>query len=283
MRVIRAIVCVALVLSTTVCAAQGAKEPDAAKESDAAKQRQEKRMDLMRGRVQKLSAMGMGDEKLEFSAEPLLRYNDLARDVADASLWTLGQKGRPRALLVVEVYWKENFVHYEFTGVADSPRLVRGPFFEWKPRAASFIWLKLEGEAPPHGTQSVRRRQFKQVAEKFSASEDWQGQTSQLRLMPRPILEYQDKEKGVIEGEVFVWAHGTNVEILMFLEARQGEDGAKHWVAGFRRVSGADLHVDHKGQDFWDNVRGPRRSQDDSFYAPRESLTATEREAFAPQ
>src|SRR5687768_6309241 len=98
-RDIRAIVWVVAVLSTTVCAAQ------AVKESDAAKERQEKRMDLMRKRVQALSAMGKGDEKLEFSAEPLLRYNDLARDVADASVWALGPKGRPRAVLVVEVYW----------------------------------------------------------------------------------------------------------------------------------------------------------------------------------
>ena len=149
MRVIRAIVWVAAVLSTTVCAAQASKE----KESDSAKQRQEKRMDLMRGRVQALSAMGQGDEKLEFSAEPLLRYNDLARDVADASVWSLGQKGRPRAVLVVEFYWKENFVQYEFPVVADPPRLVRGPFFEWKPRVAPFTWLKLEGEAPPHATR----------------------------------------------------------------------------------------------------------------------------------
>jgi hypothetical protein len=278
MRVIRAIVWVAAVLSTTVCAAQASKE----KESDSAKQRQEKRMDLMRGRVQALSAMGQGDETLEFSAEPLLRYNDLARDVADASLWAVGRKGRPRALLVVEVYWKEDFVHYEFTGVAEPPRLVRGAFFEWKPRAAPFTWLKLEGEAPPHATQGIRRRQIRQAAEKFSASEEWRGQTSQLRLMPQPILQYEDKEKGVIEGAVFVWAHGTNVEILMYLEGRQGEDGAKHWVAGFMRVSGADLHVDYNGQDFWKSLQGAR-SQDDSYYAPRESLTVVEREAFAPQ
>jgi hypothetical protein len=143
--------------------------------------------------------------------------------------------------------------------------------------------LKLEGEVPPHATRSIRRRQITQAAEKFSASEEWRGQTSQLRLMPRPILQYEDQEKGVIEGAVFVWAHGTNVEILMYLEARQGEDGAKHWVAGFRRVSGADLHVDYNGQDFWNDVRGMRRSQDYSYYAPRESLTVAEREAFAPQ
>jgi hypothetical protein len=185
-------------------------------------------------------------------------------------------------VLVVEFYWKENFVHYEFTGVAEPPRLVRGPFFEWKPRIAPFTWLKLEGEAPPHDTVSIRRRQIRQAAEKFSASEEWRGQTSQLRLMPQPILQYEDKEKGVIEGAVFVWAHGTNVEILMYLEGRQGEDDAKHWVAGFKRVSGADLHVDYNGQDFWKSVQGAR-GQDDSYYAPRESLTVAEREAFAPQ
>ena len=240
-------------------------------------------MEIMRGRVRALSAMGTGDEKLEFSAEPLLRYNDLARDVADASVWALGQNGRPRALLVVEFYWKENFVHYEFTGVAEPPSLVRGPFFEWKPRAAPFTWLKLEGEAPPHATGSIRRRQFKQVAEKFSASEDWQGQTSQLRLMPRPILEYEDKEKRVTEGEIFVWAHGTNVEILMFLEARQGENDARHWVAGFARLSGASLDVDYDGQDFWNSPQAVFGSQNDSYFGQKVSLTDAEREAFAPQ
>jgi hypothetical protein len=106
---------------------------------------------------------------------------------------------------------------------------------------------------------------------------------SEVKEAHRPtILGYTDKEKGVIEGTVFVWAHGTNVEILMFLEARQGENGAKNWVAGFRRVSGADLHVDYNGQDFWNDVRGVSRIEDDSFYE-RESLTVAEREAFAPQ
>jgi hypothetical protein len=277
------------VLSTTVCAAQATKEPDTAqesnatKESDATKQRQEKRLDLMRTRVRALSALGTGDEKVEFSAEPLLRYNDLARNISDASVWALGPKGRPRALLVVEVYWKEQFVHYEFTSAAEPPRSVRGKGFEWTPQANTLTWLKIPDETPPHANQSIRRRQIKQAAERFTASEDWQGQTSQLRMMPRPLLEYEDKEKGVIEGAVFVWAHGTNVEILMYLEGRQGADGAKYWACGFRRVSGADLHVDYNGHDFWDNVRGMRGRQDDSYFAPRDSLTDAEQEAFAPQ
>jgi hypothetical protein len=278
MRVIRALVWVALVLGTTVCAAQAVKE----KEPDAAKQRQEKRMDLMRGRVQAFSAMGTGDEKIEFSPEPLLRYSDTARDVADASVWALGRKGRPQAVLVVEVYGIR-FVQYELTAVAEPPRLVRAESFEWTPRAAPFTWLKLSDGAPPHANENIRRRQIKQAAQKFSASEEWQGQTYQLRMMPQPILQYEDKEEGVIEGAVFVWAHGTNVEILMFLEARQGENGAKHWAAGFARLSGASLDVDYNGQDFWNSPQAVFGSQNDSYFGQKVSLTAAEREAFAPQ
>jgi hypothetical protein len=273
---IRAIVWGVAVLSTTVCAAQTSKE----KETDAAKERQEKRIDLMRGRVQALSAMGTGDAKLEFSEQPLLRYNDTARNIADASVWALGREGRPRAVLVVEVYWPEA-VQYELTAVAEPPRFAKS--FYSTPRAAPFTWLKLKGEAPPHATQSIRRRQIKQAAQKFSASEEWRGQTYQLRMMPQPILQYEDQEQGVIEGAVFVWAHGTNVEILMFLEVRQGEDGAKHWVAGFGQLSGADLDVDYNGQDFWNSSQGAAASQNRTYSGRKDPLSGAEREAFAPQ
>jgi hypothetical protein len=277
-REIRAIVWIVAVLSTSACVAQASKE----KEPDAAKQLQEKRMDLMRKRVQALSAMGAGDEKVEFSEQPLLRYNDLARDVADASVWAVGRKGRPQAVLVVEIYLGDA-VQYELTAVAEPPRFVRAASFGATPRAAPFSWLKLEGEGPPHATQSIRRRQIKQAAQKFSASEEWRGQTSQLRMMPQPILQYEDKEKGVIEGAVFVWAHGTNVEILMFLECRQGEDGANHWAAGFGQLSGAVLEVDYNGQDFWNSSKGAAGSPTRSYFGLKVPLTNAEREAFAPQ
>jgi hypothetical protein len=282
-REIRAIVWIVAVLSTTVCAAQASKESDAAKEPDAAKGRQEKRMDLMRQRVDALSAVGAKEEKLQFSEKPLLRYNDTIRGIADATVWGLGRTGRPRAVLVVEVYWGRQYMQYELTAVAEPPRLVRAASFEWTPPAAPFTWLKLPDEPPPNATESFRRRQIKQAAQKFSASEKWRGKTYQLRMMPQPILQYDDKEKGVIEGAVFVWAHGTNVEILMFLEGRQGEDGANHWVAGFSPLSGADLDVDYNGQDFWNSPQGVTASQNHFYFSRKDPLTDADREAFAPQ
>ena len=261
---------------TSMCAAQ---EP---KQSDDAKELSERRINLMRQRVEALSAVGAKEENLQFSEKPLLRYNDTARGIADASVWGLGRKGRPEAVLVVEVYFGDA-VQYELTSVAEPPRFVRAGSFYATPRAAPFTWLKVPDEAPPQANESIRRRQMKQAAQKFSASEEWRGQTYQLRMMPQPILQYEDKEQGVIEGAVFVWAHGTNVEILMFLEGRQGEDGAKHWAAGFGQLSGADLEVDYNGQDFWNSSQGAAASRTRSYFGRKVPLTDAEREAFAPQ
>jgi hypothetical protein len=262
------------VVCASVCTAQ------VAKPSDKAKELSDRRINLMRQRVEALSAVGAREEKLEYNEKPLLRYNDLARHIADASVWSLGRKGRPQAVLVVEVYWPDA-VQYELTAVAEPPRFAKS--FYATPRAAPFTWLKLKGEAPPHADESIRRRQIKQAAQKFSASEEWRGQTYQLRMMPQPILQYEDKEKGVIEGAVFVWAHGTNVEILMFLEIRQGEDGANHWTCGFGQLSGADLDVDYNGQDFWNSSQGAAASPNRTYSGRKDPLTAAEHEAFAPQ
>jgi hypothetical protein len=274
-RVMTIVAWIGAMLWTAASAGQEFKEPDVAKEL------REKRMDLMRNRVAALSAVGPAEEKPEFSEKPLLRYSDTTRDIVDATVWGLGRKGRPRAILVLEVYGG-TYVQYELTAIADPPRLVRSARFQWTPRAPQFTWLKVPAKDPPHATQSVRLRQIKQAAQQFTASETWRGQTYQLRMMPQPILQYEDQEQGVLEGAVFVWAHGTNVEILMMLEARQGEGDAMHWVAGFSRLAAASLDVDYNSQDFWTSPENLTANQSSPYFFHSEPPSAEESAAFAP-
>ena len=68
---------------------------------------------------------------------------------------------------------------------------------------------------------------MKQIARNLDVSETWDGQTYQLRLMPQPIISYEDED--VVDGSIFVLAHGTNAELLAIVEARRGyagDDGA---------------------------------------------------------
>jgi hypothetical protein len=274
-RQVTTIVWICAVVCVSMCAAQETKQPEA-------KELNERRMSLMGKRVEALSAMGPKEEKLQFSEKPLLRYNDPARDIVDATVWGLGRKGRPHAVLVFEVYGGQ-FVQYELTAVADPPRSVKTTAFQWAPQATPFIWSKIPDQAPPHARESIRRQQIKQAAQEFSASEEWRGQTYQLRMMPQPILQYEDKEQGVISGAVFVWAHGTNVEVLMFVEARREEGASNRWVAGFSRLAAASLDVDYKGQDFWNSPQNVTANQTSPYFFQTDPVTEDEREAFAPQ
>ena len=119
--------CIACVIWSAACVAEGPKQSEAT--NTAAKQR----MDTMRQRAESLEIVGPEGEKIECSKEPLLRYNDAVRDIVDASLWALGREGRPRAVLVLEVYGGVS-VQYEFTCVADPPKSVKTQRWQWAPR-----------------------------------------------------------------------------------------------------------------------------------------------------
>jgi hypothetical protein len=239
---------------------------------------QKTRMALMRERIIALEAEGQDNEKATFGEEPVLRYNDLPRGVVDASLWILGEKGRPKALLVLEVY-DNNTVMYEMSGTDNAPKTLQGPSWQWSPRRLEFDWTKIPVETPPGDTSRLRQRQLKLLSRDFTATEFFNNQTYPLRLMPQPIHEYEDKEKGILDGAVMVWAHGTNAEILMFVEARQDQDSPKEWVTGFSRLSTASLDIKYRQQDFWSS---PTRVGDGYFSRPAR-LTSAEQSAFATQ
>ena len=275
-RGIKATVCVCAVVWTVVCPGQ------AVEKKEPAKGQSEQRLELIRRRVEELTAVGPKKEKIEFSKQPMLRYNDAARNIADAALWSLGPTGRPRAVLVLEAY-TANFMQYELTAIADPPQSVRARGFTWSPRQTPFTWTQIPDFDPPRATSSVRRRQIKQASQHFTASEQWRGQTTQLNLMSRPILEYDDKELGVLDGAAFVWAHGTNVEVLMFVEARRGEAGAGQWVAGFARLASASLEVNYQGKEFWSSAEAPTASPTSPYYFHTGASTPDEVRLFTPK
>jgi hypothetical protein len=236
---------------------------------------------LMQQRASALKVTG-ASEKLAFAAEPILRYSDPPRGIVDASVWRLGKDGRPRAVLVLEIY-NGRSIQYEFTAVADPPKAVKVTTWQWNPAQTDYAWVTIPVESVPE-EKRLRDRQIKQLARDFTASEEYRGQTYQLRLMPRPLYQYTDSENGVLEGAVFAWAHGTNVEILMFVESRRKkEDAPPYWSAGFSRLGSASLTVKFQDRDFWSSPTRDRPTQRDSYYYRMETLQPQERKLVAPQ
>lgn len=273
---IKASVLVGLSTWIATCAAQQPGDTGLVAERDGA-------MNVMRDRLVVLELVGAtADDKLPFGQQPILRYNDIPRGISDASVWRLGESGRPRAVLVLEIY-SQRSIQYEATAVADPPGHVKGNRWQWSPRKAELIWLEVPTESPPSATAKFRKRQIKQLPQSFSASEGHRGQEYQLRLMPRPLYEYEDRQQGVLEGAVFAWAHGTNVEILMFIEARVIDGNPPRWFAGFSRLSSSSLEVTYDSEVFWRGPQMQRPRPEDAYYFHVESLSADERASLRAQ
>ena len=189
-------------------------------------------------------------------------------------------------MLTLEFYDNDT-VMYELTSNAEPPQSVRGVGWEWKPQDQPFDWTKIPVKAAPGATAKLRQSQLKLLIREFTASEEFNDQVHQLRVLPRPTYEYEDASRGILSGAVFVIANGTNAEILMLVEARaKTDEEPPHWVAGFSRLATASLDVKYAKDEFWSspNVaeynpnRPPRAAE--AYFSQGDILDQDKREAF---
>lgn len=97
------------------------------------------------------------------------------------------------------------------------------------------------------------------LALKFEAHRFWEPDNlrASLRLLVSPVYRYDDVQGGVLDGAVFVLAHGTNPEILMFVEAHAKRGESAMWYCGFAPLGSAELHVTRDSKDVWMQPRAP--------------------------
>ena len=208
-------------------------------------------------------------------------FDDATREFYDGSVWLVGDAGRPHMLVAVERYpdkWS-----YELTLIAPPPiSLTNSQGWAWKPRLPPFEDRTIMGAVPAE--RSVARKQeMSKLAERFTAVEFYGEEgRRQLRLMARPIWQYQDEKNGILDGALFVYANGTNPEILLVLEARADKNGKRAWHYGLGRLGGAKMDVELDGKLVWEvqTGQGPYSQGPYAWYSipftaiPREAATS---------
>lgn len=186
--------------------------------------------------------VGKETRELKLRGEPLLRFDDPTRAFADGTLWAWGEQGRPRALVSVERY--EKLWAYELISLTTDPLTLKTPLGQtWQPTQAPFAEKTLPA-ATVAASANARRQQARQLARDFEMAE-YVGddlQRTVLRLIPRQVHEYADEKAGLLHGAIFVFANGTNPEVLLLLEAIKSEDGAS-WRFGCAPLSTAQLEA----------------------------------------
>jgi hypothetical protein len=92
---------------------------------------------------------------------------------------------------------------------------------------------------------------MKNLAREFSASmEDMDGQHFQLRLLPQPLVRYEQEVTQLLDGALFAFSLGTDPEVILVLEAHQARDRAE-WQYALARFHYIDIKVSHNGREAW--------------------------------
>lgn len=207
----------------------------------------------------KVSSLKTREALIELLPNPLLTYGDAARNNEAGTLWAWGKSGRPVAFLELyrNVGKDQPWVH---ALTLTSPELIQldAPTGQrWAPKKSHFV-LKDVPDSPEVGNHpAVRLRQMKDISRRFESHQFWDPNNSrfEMRLLVQPVLRYQDETAKLIDGAVFVLAHGTNPEVLVQIEAHAGEPS--RWRYSLVRLGSAEMHVSLDGKEVWTEPRTP--------------------------
>ncbi len=199
-------------------------------------------------------AIARGDRvKVGPLKEPVYRFDDPTRDFSDGTVWAFGETGRPPALLTISLKKyppKTVFWLLEFTSIADGPVRVDGGRSPWSPEKPGIETRPIPDASRPADDAAKRLLQMRELSRRFGGYELFEptkegrrADRFELRLLPRPVHQYQDPDRGLIDGGVFLLVYGRNPEVALVVEAdRRDRDGAR-WVYGVGRISSAHLKV----------------------------------------
>jgi hypothetical protein len=204
--------------------------------------------------------------------DPLLYYGDPTRHNDRGSVWAWGHKGRPVALLEIfrgaalRSHW--TFVISNTSGGKLRARYADAPWWDENDSAAEL--KDIPGVPAPAADVSLRQRQVKLLAQKFTGYEFWDPDNTryELRLLKRPLYTYRDEASGLLEGGLFTLANGTNPEIMFFVEARVDpkSNSKPVWQYTVGRLAHAELHLEYDGKEVYTAPRGDRVAGSDQPY-----------------
>lgn len=216
---------------------------------------------------------GEGPEKspVKLRGEPLLRWNDPIRHFSNASLWAWGETGRPLAVLALEMSqdtasgrltWALEFIslapessrfpeEYRIKATVNKSDQHLNSSFIWAPEKPGVTFRDIPDAPTPAQTPRLRLAQMRDLIKRFAATEHVTRQPDLLRLMPHPIDRYADPAKEQVDGAIFLFAHGTNPEAMVLIEAQGSAPEKATWRFAVARVTVAPFEVTFDRKEVW--------------------------------
>jgi len=193
--------------------------------------------------------------KLRLQAEPILHWTNPVPEKqmhGDVFVWT--DDGRPAAVLNVfqmdEGSGPQQY--HEFCSLAESRLSAAGPGgSQWKPSTGQVRMLPMSLELPPALNSRQRLAQMRELALRFKCQKtNRKDETQSLRLLPQPLVRYESKSHGVIDGGLFVFVEATDPEAFLLLELYADGDKTA-WRFGLARMASVQVQASLDDKQVW--------------------------------
>jgi hypothetical protein len=222
-------------------------------------ERQAERLQLMkemRAEIESLKIVrvtGSTRQELQPREQPLFRHNSPTRLYEDGSLWTWPAEGRPIVFVKVFLPGGAGSERWIWSCAATAPiEAFRDASRVWYPRDGGVTFRSLADSPLPAGNAAARMRQMRVLLRRFGGHQFWTPGRSryELRVIPQPVLRYEDAQASVIDGAAFIMAHETEPECVLMLEAVRNSEGMA-WRYGAIAIGSAEFHIELDSQEFY--------------------------------
>ena len=111
----------------------------------------------------------------------------------------------------------------------------------------------------------VLLNQMRRLVRQFNAAVVKRTSRLPLRLLTQPVSRFGQENSAVLDGAWFVFAKGTNPEVMLLVEARHGEDNDYAWYFSPVRMTSSACELKRENVVVW-SVEGDRGDSPDRPY-----------------
>ena len=172
------------------------------------------------------------------NATPVFKWANDVKNNQDGALFVWMQDDRPQVLGCVFTYYyqgQERRKHQFHSLATEGLSAAVDGVPVWQPASSGLTFTTLLSAGNPETDPAKLKLQLRRLSRRFSAElEEEKGGSSELRLIPTPLLTYSPKKSDCLAGGVFAFATGTDPDLLLVLEARNTNDQLA-WNYAFAR------------------------------------------------
>lgn len=200
--------------------------------------------------AQKYAIKREGDaQPLQLKVEPIFNWTNPERLEHKGTVYVWLADGKPEVIGSLFTYELRGHLHEKHALHSLSAKPITAKFGDqlvWKPESPGLIWEALEGPQPA-ASQRQRQSQLRQLARDFQCTLiDPKNGPTELRFLPKPLIEYVSPKTGVVDGAIFAFVIATDPEALLAVRYANGQ-----WQYAFARFHYWELRARHRDRDVW--------------------------------